>query len=69
MKTALELLRLPINPGDTFDGEELELVAERAREEMQAECIEWCKAFRTDDGTAQKIEAHIRALPTKGDAK
>jgi hypothetical protein len=43
----------------------LELVAEHAREEMQAECIEACHQEYRDDGTAQRIEALIRALPVK----
>lgn len=30
------------------------------RSEMREEAIEWCMAFRRDDGTAQAIETKIR---------
>ena len=35
---------------------------EAARREAIRECIEWAKVERRDDGTAQRIEAHLRAL-------
>ena len=69
MKTALKLLSdIPWSsdaPELLYYSAWLELVAERARIEMRAECVEACHQEYRDDGTAQRIEALIRALPVK----
>jgi hypothetical protein len=64
MKTALELLGLTeAQATDNFTRNELELVAERAREEMRAECHR--VACESDLDGAWAIADAIGELPTK----
>jgi hypothetical protein len=37
------------------------LVEAEARADEREACLNWCAAYATDDGTAQKIDAAIRA--------
>jgi hypothetical protein len=39
----------------------VDIVAEGAAFAEREACLNWCAAYATDDGTAQKIDAAIRA--------
>jgi hypothetical protein len=41
---------------------ELAALAELVRADEREACLNWCAACATDDGTAQKIDAAIRAM-------
>jgi len=46
----------------TVTSEELERFAALVRADEREACLNWCAACATDDGTAQKIDAAIRAM-------
>jgi hypothetical protein len=68
MKTIEEVAR---EAGDDWDHTRKEdrkflerfaaLVEVEARADEREACLNWCAAYATDDGTAQKIDAAIRA--------
>jgi hypothetical protein len=45
----------------TVTSEELERFAALVAAAEREACLNWCAAYATDDGTAQKIDAAIRA--------
>jgi effector-binding domain-containing protein len=76
MKTIIEMAReaglhrnqhnLASNPVQhrfSYDGyeENLERLIQIVRADEREACLNWCAAYATDDGTAQKIDAAIRA--------
>jgi virulence-associated protein VapD len=66
MKTNIEMAReagFVENQGNIYGGHlELEAFAALVRADEREACLNWCAACATDDGTAQKIDAAIRAM-------
>ena len=44
----------------TYNPEGIPTKLEKFAELIVRECCEWCDAYAADDGTAQKIKAHIK---------
>jgi hypothetical protein len=63
MKTIIEMARksgLIVDANQSgFDS--VEAFAALVRADEREACLNWCAAYATDDGTAQKIDAAIRA--------
>jgi hypothetical protein len=62
MKTIIEMAReAGFSEWAVKTPRDLERFAEIVRADEREACLNWCAAYATDDGTAQKIDAAIRA--------